>query len=220
MIRELKEELERLKKGGAAGGGGGGELSEEMKAEMEEQRRLLEQFQREKDEYAEKLKAQQEEHERKKKESELMNILPHLKNINSDPSMSGMIKKAMKDGSNFMGKENKDFTPDIPINGVGITNKHCLIKYDSGSRSATVYPNAEDPEKYSIKVNGTPVIAEPIPLNHGDRLLVGNHHYWIYCDPEINKDEMVNWEVAMKEANADSLKILDGDNEDLAKYKE
>jgi hypothetical protein len=57
MIRELKEELERLKKGGAAGGGGGGELSEEMKAEMEEQRRLLEQFQREKDEYAEKLKA-------------------------------------------------------------------------------------------------------------------------------------------------------------------
>ena len=59
MIRELKEELERLRKGGVAGGGGGGgELSEEMKAEMEEQRRLLEQFQREKDEYAEKLKAQ------------------------------------------------------------------------------------------------------------------------------------------------------------------
>ena len=38
-------------------GGGGGELSEEMKAEMEEQRRLLEQMQKDKDEYAEKLAA-------------------------------------------------------------------------------------------------------------------------------------------------------------------
>lgn len=36
LIRELKEELDRLKKGGAVAGGGGGELSEEMKAEMEE----------------------------------------------------------------------------------------------------------------------------------------------------------------------------------------
>ena len=50
LIRELKQELDRLKKGGAVAGGGGGELSEEMKAEMEEQRRLLEQMQKDKDE--------------------------------------------------------------------------------------------------------------------------------------------------------------------------
>ena len=35
-------------------------MSEEMKAEMEEQKKLLEQFQKEKDEYSEKLKAQQD----------------------------------------------------------------------------------------------------------------------------------------------------------------
>lgn len=57
LIRELKAELDKLKKGGAVAGGGGGELSEEMKAEMEEQRRLLEQMQKDKDEYAEKLAA-------------------------------------------------------------------------------------------------------------------------------------------------------------------
>lgn len=43
MIRELKQELEALKKGGAVAGGGGG-ISEEMKAEMEEQKALLEQM--------------------------------------------------------------------------------------------------------------------------------------------------------------------------------
>ena len=57
LIRELKEELDKLKKGGAVAGGGGGELSAEMKAEMEEQRHLLEQMQKDKDEYAEKLAA-------------------------------------------------------------------------------------------------------------------------------------------------------------------
>jgi hypothetical protein len=57
MIRELKEELEALRKGGAVAGGGGGGLSDEMKAEMEEQKALLEQMQKEKDEFAEKLAA-------------------------------------------------------------------------------------------------------------------------------------------------------------------
>jgi len=45
LIRELREELEALRKGGGSGGGkagGGGGMSEEMKAEMEEQKRLLE----------------------------------------------------------------------------------------------------------------------------------------------------------------------------------
>jgi hypothetical protein len=37
MIRELRQELEALKKGGAvAGGGGGGEVDEEMKEQLEQ----------------------------------------------------------------------------------------------------------------------------------------------------------------------------------------
>jgi len=50
LIRELREELESLRKGGAVGGKGGG-MTEEMKAEMEEQKKLLEQMQKEKDEF-------------------------------------------------------------------------------------------------------------------------------------------------------------------------
>jgi len=50
LIRELREELEALRKGGAVGGKGGG-MTDEMKSEMEEQKRLLEQMQKEKDEF-------------------------------------------------------------------------------------------------------------------------------------------------------------------------
>ena len=45
LIRELREELEALKKGGAVaagpGGGGGGQIDEEMKEQLESQKRLL-----------------------------------------------------------------------------------------------------------------------------------------------------------------------------------
>ena len=140
---------------------------------------------------------------------------PHLKNINSDPSMSGMIKKLLDEGENWIGKNSKEFSPQIQINGVGISNRHCAITFTNDTREATMHPNVEDPEKFQVKVNGQPVIAEPVILNHGDRILVGTHHYWLYTDPLINPDEQVEWETAMKEANADSLKMLNQDSEDL-----
>lgn len=120
MIRELKQELEALKKGGAVTGGGGG-LTDEMKAEMEEQKALLEQMQKEKDEFAEKLAAQQAQFEAKKRDQEALLDSLHLRNINPDPSMSGQLKKLFKEGDNYMGKQTKEFTPDILISGVGIS---------------------------------------------------------------------------------------------------
>ena len=127
MIRELKQELEALKKGGAVAGGGGGGISDEMKAEMEEQKALLEQMQKERDEYEEKLAAQRAQLEAKKKEQEDLLNSVHLRNINPDPSMSGQLKKLFKEGENYMGKQTRDFEPDILISGVGISPKHCLF---------------------------------------------------------------------------------------------
>jgi hypothetical protein len=133
--------------------------------------------------------------------------------------MSGMIKKALKNADNYMGRQTKEFEPDVPISGVGIAAQHCLIKYDEESNQATIYPNSEDPEKYSIKVNGVQLATEPVVLNHGDRILVGTHHYWLFTDPSVDADNMVEWETAMKEANADSMKIMDQDNGELAEIK-
>lgn len=103
----------------------------------------------------------------------------------------------------MIGKETKEFKPDILISGVGIANRHCLIAYDPDTRIAMVYPNNEDAEKFQIKINGESVIAEPVQLNHGDRLLIGTHHYYLYTDPNIDPDLTYQWEDAMKEANKD-----------------
>ena len=54
----------------------------------------------------------------------------------------------MKEGDNTIGKKNKDYEPDISINGVGIANRHCVIDYDPSSRIAMVKPNADDAEKF------------------------------------------------------------------------
>ena len=93
------------------------------------------------------------------------------------------------------------------------------MKFDKENRQVTIYPNQEDPEKYSIKVNGTQLAAEPIVLNHGDRILVGTHHYWLFTDPMIDPDATCDWETAMKEANADSLKVMDQDNGEMEEIR-
>jgi hypothetical protein len=69
--------------------------------------------------------------------------------------MSGMIKRALNHGDTVIGKPSKDSNPDVAINGVGIAVRHCVIKFDKDLRMAIVTPNAEDPEKFIIKVNGT-----------------------------------------------------------------
>jgi len=79
---------------------------------------------------------------------------PHISNINQDPLMTGRIKKALKDGVNTIGRETADSTPDILIDGLGISDNHCTIHYDSNSRTAEVHPNKVDPKKFKILVNG------------------------------------------------------------------
>ena len=93
------------------------------------------------------------------------------------------------------------------------------MKFDKENNQVTIYPNQEDPEKYSIKVNGVQLAAEPIVLNHGDRILVGTHHYWLFTDPAVDADAAFDWEVAMKEANADSMKVMDQDNGELEEIR-
>lgn len=118
--------------------------------------------------------------------------------------MSGKIKCTMKDGQNFLGKKDPSGETSLQLAGAGIVIKQCSIKYDGATKSSTIYPNEEDPQKNKITLNGE-LLLEPAPLNHGDRVLIGTHHYFVYCDPNINPDEMVEWEDAMKEANKEQM---------------
>jgi len=62
-------------------------------------------------------------------------------------------------------------------------------------------------------------MAEPVVLQHGDRIVIGTHHYYLYTDPNIDAELTYDWDQAMKEANADSMKMLDQDNGELDKIK-
>ena len=100
--------------------------------------------------------------------------------------MNGLFKYALIEGDSVFGKKNADYTPHVTLTGVGIHNKQCTINYNADERRAMLLPN-EDPVKYSVKVNGERV-EEPHRLHHGDRILVGSHHYYVYVDPKIDND--------------------------------
>lgn len=48
--------------------------------------------------------------------------------------MTGMVKIAMNDGDNIVGKKNKDFDVDIEVAGVGIANRHSNLNFNEDSR--------------------------------------------------------------------------------------
>ena len=135
-----------------------------------------------------------------------------MQNINADPIMSGKIKCLMKDGRNNIGK--KDPTGGeviVLLAGAGIVVNHSYIVYDSNNRQSVIYPNEEDNAKYKTTINGE-LLTEPRQLLHGDRILIGSHHYFIYTDPHINPEEMIDWEEASKEANREQLAALSAGN--------
>ena len=49
--------------------------------------------------------------------------IPQLRNINQDPSMSGMFKYAFKAGENVIGKKQQGNEPAISLAGVGIAQR-------------------------------------------------------------------------------------------------
>lgn len=99
--------------------------------------------------------------------------------------MSGMIKFALNEGDNYIGKKNAQFTPSISIQGVGIANKQCCLIYNSDDKNTMLIPHDQDTTKYSVKVNGERV-EEPTNLQHGDRILIGDYQYYLYVDPMID----------------------------------
>ena len=127
--------------------------------------------------------------------------------------MSGMIKYALNEGDNFIGKKNAEFTPSIQIQGVGIANKQCCLNFNGDEKATTLLPNQENTTKYSVKVNGER-LEEPVRLQHGDRILIGDYQYYLYVDPMVDPEASYDWNQAMKEANRDQLAQFQVNDED------
>lgn len=68
-------------------------------------------------------------------------------------------------------------------------------------------------------VNGE-VVDSSLQLEHGDRVLIGLHHYYLYVDPHVDYNSVCDYEVAMKEANRDAMGMLQQDEDFDVKMKE
>ena len=76
------------------------------------------------------------------------------------------------------------------------------MNYNGDEKQTTLIPNDENTAKYSVKVNGERV-EEPVTLQHGDRILIGDYQYYLYVDPLVDIEASYDWNAAMKEANRD-----------------
>jgi len=203
LIRELKEENERLKKamGGDLPAGGAAMTEEEktkMRKEMEEEiRAQLEANAMAMMSWDEKLQASRDESAGSEDTgSEMLKTTPHLINLNEDNMLSGVIKHVLKEGETTVGR--KDAKPDISMTGLSIMKQHASLIWSQNE--VTLKPATSGAK---TKVNGLPLTGERV-LKHFDRVLFGSNHMYYFVNP-LNQEksdgtpDKVDWDFAQKE---------------------
>ncbi|XP_022241347.1 kinesin-like protein KIF28P [Limulus polyphemus] len=226
LIRELREENEKLKKTLDHGGVGitGVEpgmsedeiaklkkLEEEMRAQMAENERELLQM---KQTYEEKLKqaeTQQKEDDDRAKIEEEKKKHPHLANLNFDPQLSGKIIHIIKEGDNAIGKSDAD----IILFGPSIHDRHAVITMDNNNM-VSLEQCAND---CRILLNGDPVTSKAL-LSHCDRIMFGTTQLYVYNNPEqaMNSEKQypeVTYEMAQEEIANKAGINMDSDDQSL-----
>eukprot|EP00351_Strombidinopsis_sp_SopsisLIS2011_P006436 CAMPEP_0116888576 /NCGR_PEP_ID=MMETSP0463-20121206/23672_1 /TAXON_ID=181622 /ORGANISM="Strombidinopsis sp, Strain SopsisLIS2011" /LENGTH=116 /DNA_ID=CAMNT_0004553627 /DNA_START=1095 /DNA_END=1445 /DNA_ORIENTATION=- len=115
-----------------------------MDKAKEEHRKMMEEVEREKAEFEARVAAQREKDRKKEDKEALLKTEPQIRNINADPSMSGMVRHPMKQGKNTVGKKVGDWKPNIKVSGAGIAKEQCNMEYDPDTRKTVIHPNSED----------------------------------------------------------------------------
>lgn len=210
LIRELREENEKLKKMFESGGlttmdVGGREMSETEKEEMRKQMRdeLLAQMEfnaQSMMSWDEKVQMSQSdssvgEQSEKQKKSQ---TVPHLINLNEDPMLSRVIYHFLEQVETKIGRKDADPAPNIPLTGLSILKQHALIK--TANNEITIEPASPGAK---TKVNGMPLTGERV-LKHYDRILFGSNHMYFLVNPGCTEKsegtpDSVDWEFAQKE---------------------
>ncbi|KAK3605709.1 hypothetical protein CHS0354_013504 [Potamilus streckersoni] len=234
LIRELKEENDRLKKAMETGGsamqtaGMSPEDIEAMRKHMEEEIRA--QFMANQQMLAEasggqsweeKLAAAREETEHisgqstdKRKKTEI-----HLVNLNEDPMLSGVIVHFIGEGETIVGRNDANPVPKICLSGLSIQKQHAVITVKNGV--AVIEPVGGSGSK--TKVNGLPLISNKT-LSHKDRILFGSNHLYVFMNPKKPGDnsdlpDEITWDFAQKEI-AQVKGFATGSGADLTKEQQ
>ncbi|XP_065651766.1 kinesin-like protein KIF13A isoform X6 [Hydra vulgaris] len=196
LIRELREEVERLKLQLLSRGIRS--EKEVLQEQLDESKKLMEQASltwEQKEKQTEYI--QQERH----KILEKMGISIqdsgiavekgryYLVNLNADPSLNEMLVYYLLSHTKI-GRSDAPVTQDIVLNGLGIASEHCIIDIEDEITYLQPLEGAR------TCVNGQ-VVKERTQIRHGDRILWGNHHFFrINCphapspagEPEVQMD--------------------------------
>jgi sporulation protein YlmC with PRC-barrel domain len=125
--------------------------------------------------------------------------IPHLSNVNMDPSLSKTIKFILEgDKRKTIGIVGKS---DISLKGNDIQDPHAYIHINESSNEYSI----ESVNNSKLLINGKQ-LTKPTALNHLDRLIIGSSSYYIFIDPnKVDSDDKyfnfneMNDEVTKKE---------------------
>jgi len=106
----------------------------------------------------------------------------YLVNLNADPALNELLVYYLKEDRTIVGRADGEGPPDIQLTGLGIEALHCELVIDADQVLYLLpYPKAH------TCVNGERIESKVV-LNHGDRILWGNHHFFRLNSPMRPKD--------------------------------
>ncbi|KAM3930262.1 kinesin-like protein KIF13B isoform 1-T1 [Leptodactylus fuscus] len=209
IIRELREEVEKLRD----------QLTQaesmkapELKERLQESEKLIQEMTVT---WEEKLRKTEEVAQERQKQLESLGISLQssgikvgdnkcfLVNLNADPALNELLVYYLKDHT-LIGS---DDSQDIQLCGMGIQPAHCIIDISTeGQVVLTPMKNAR------TLVNGS-VVSQPTQLQHGDRILWGNNHFFRISLPKKKKAEREDEERDASMRNSSSFEQLDADGD-------
>lgn len=126
--------------------------------------------------------------------------IPHILNLQEDPQQTGIIAYPLDKIDNMVvGRTVGDEKPDIILSGLGIQKKHAIIRRSKDNKLYIKSLNGS-----SVHHNGNIVKDDETEMFHNDRLIIGNNHVFRIVNPlEPNSSEKsteeFDWEFAQKE---------------------
>ncbi|XP_017838291.1 kinesin-like protein KIF13B isoform X2 [Drosophila busckii] len=102
----------------------------------------------------------------------------YLVNLNADPSLNELLVYYLKERTLIGGRTISGQQPDIQLSGLGIQPEHCVITIEDSGLFMDPVQGAR------CFVNGSAVM-EKTPLQNGDRILWGNHHFFRVNSPRV-----------------------------------
>jgi len=245
LIRELKEENERLKAKMKTGDVSDQDIKDmvgddsqgmstadleamkaewlsEMKANMKANEKEAEDHKKTTDEKVSEQKSKDDQ-----KDSVLAKVIeekkskPHFFNLNFDPQLSGrlvhIIQKSETEIGNQKGKES-----DICMVGPGVHVAHALMRQDKKHHQVFIKQMEKD---CRVLVNGE-AITDEVELHHNDRLVFGSTQLWVFQNPkekdiEKKKYPPITYEYAQEEIAAKAgVKVDSAQGGDMALLQE